>query len=111
MKQEKSSNKPPGVGYQKVLVNIKDTSCSLVMGYPTEEWGELSSPGPMFFQTLTQEVQQTEPINNSVRNDASIIIHVGDTILAAAEEDVIDKYWCLIDNQLTWNTFVNKKYL
>ena len=36
MKQEKSSNKPPGEGDQKALVNVKDASCSLVMGYPTD---------------------------------------------------------------------------
>ena len=38
-KQEKSSNNPPGGGYQKLLVNVKDALCSLMMDYPTEEWG------------------------------------------------------------------------
>ena len=36
MKQDKSPNKPPGGGDQKALVNVKDASCSLVMGYPTD---------------------------------------------------------------------------
>ena len=41
MKQDKSSNKPLVGGNQKALVNIKDTLCSLIMGFPTKEWGEL----------------------------------------------------------------------
>ena len=99
MKQEKSSNKPPGVGYQKSLVNIKDASCSFMMEAPTKEWGILPSPGLMLFQTSTQEVPQTEPINNSVNKGNTIIIHVGDTILSAAVEAGIDENWCLIDKQ------------
>ena len=67
MKQEKSSNKPPGGGYQKVLVNAKDTPCSLMVGAPTKEWGKPPSPGLMFFQNLTKEVLQTEPINNNMK--------------------------------------------
>ena len=67
MKQEKSSNKPPGGGDQKSLVNVKDALCSIMMGSPTDEWGELPSPGLMFFQTSTQEARQNESINNSVR--------------------------------------------
>ena len=51
MNQEKSSNKPPGGGDQKALVNVKDALCSLMMGPPTNEWGELPSPGLMFCQT------------------------------------------------------------
>ena len=58
MKQDKSSNKLPGGGYQKALVNVKDASCSLKMGYPTNEQGELPSPGLMFCQTSTKEVQK-----------------------------------------------------
>ena len=54
-KQEKYSNKPPGGGYQKPLVNVKYAFCSIMMGDPTEEWGEPPSPGLMFCQTLTQE--------------------------------------------------------
>ena len=54
--QDKYSNKPPGGGDQKALVNVEDASCSLVMGSPTEEWGKLPSPGLMFCQTSTQEV-------------------------------------------------------
>ena len=81
------------------------------MGSSTEEWGELPSPGLMFCQTSTQEARQTKSINNSMRNDDAIIMHVGDTILAAASEDGIDENWCLIDNQSTCNTFINGKYL
>ena len=35
MKQEKYSNKPPGGGDQKSLVDVKDASCSLMMVSPT----------------------------------------------------------------------------
>ena len=45
MNQEKSFNKPPGGGYQKALVNVKDASRSLMMGPPTEEWGKLPYTG------------------------------------------------------------------
>ena len=54
-KQEKSSNKTPGGGDQKALVNVKDALCSLMMGSPTTDWGELPSTGLMFCQTSTQE--------------------------------------------------------
>ena len=35
MKQEKSSNNPPGGGEHKALMNIKDASYSIMMGSPT----------------------------------------------------------------------------
>ena len=111
MKQDKSSNNPPGGGYQKALVNAKDPSWSLMMGSPTEEWGELPSPGLMFCQTSTQEVLQTQSINNSVGKVNASIIHVGNTILAAAAEAGIDENWCLLDNQSKCNASINKKYL
>ena len=111
MKQEKSSNNPPGGGYHKSLVNFKDALCSLIMGSPTEEWVKLPSPGLVFFQTSTQEVGQTKPINNSVRKGDASIIHVGNTILAAAAEAGIDENVCLLYNQSTCNAFINKKYL
>ena len=82
-----------------------------MMGYPTKEWGELPSPGLMFCQTSTKEVQQTKPINNIMRKGDTGIINVGDTILAAAAEAGIDENWCLPDNQLTCNAFINRKYL
>ena len=63
----------------------------------------------MFCQTSTQEVQQTKPINKNVRKGDASIMHVGDTILPAAVEAVIDENWCLLDNQSTCNAFVNKK--
>ena len=81
-----------------------------MMGSPTEEWGELTSHGLMFCQTSTQEVQQTEPINTSVRKDDSIIMQVGDTVMGAAAEALIDENWCLLDNQSTCNAFINRKY-
>ena len=62
-----------------------------MMGSPTKEWGELPSPGLMFCQTSTQETRQTKSINNSVRKGDDRIIHVGNTILAAAAEAGIDE--------------------
>ena len=56
MKQEKPGNKPPYGGEQKTLVNVKDASCSLVMGIPTKEWYDLPYPGLVFSQTSSQEV-------------------------------------------------------
>ena len=66
--------------------------------------------GLMFCHTSTQEVPQTEPINNSLKKGNSSIIHVGDTILVVAAETGIDENWCLLDNKSTWNVFINKKY-
>ena len=40
-----------------------------------------------------------------------IIFRVDDTILAAAAEAGIDENWCLLDNQSTFNAFINRKYL
>ena len=111
MNQDKYSNKPPGGGYQKVLVNVKDPLCSLIMGDPTKEWVKPPSPGLIFFQTSTQEVPQTEHIKNSVKKGNAIIMHLGDNILTAVVEAVIDENWCLLDNQLTCNAFINGKYL
>ena len=85
-KQRKYANNPPGGRHQKVLVNLKETSYSLIMGYPTKEWGEPPSTGLMFCQTSAQEVLQTEPINDKTKKRNSSIIHVGDTILDAAAE-------------------------
>ena len=65
----------------------------------------------MFCQTSTQEAQQTECINSSVRKGDDSIMHVVDTILADAAEAVIDENWCLLDNQSTCNTLINEKYL
>ena len=98
MNQEKSSNNPPGGGDQKSLVNIKDAFCSLMMGSPTEEWGELPSPGLMFCQTSTQKAQQNESINNSVRKGDASIMHVGNTILDAAAQSGVDENWYLLNN-------------
>ena len=38
-------------------------------------------------------------------------MHVGDTILAAAAEAVINDNWCLLSNQLTFKAFINGKDL
>ena len=38
-------------------------------------------------------------------------MHMGNTILAAAAEAVINENWCLLNNQSTCNTFINGKYL
>ena len=35
---------------------------------------------------------------------------VGDTILVAEVESVIDNNWYLLDNQTTWNNFINGEY-
>ena len=86
MNQEKSSNMPPGEGGQKALLNVKDSSCSIIMGSPTKEWGKLPSTGLMLCQTSTQEVQQTEPISNSLRKGDARIMHAVNTILADAAE-------------------------
>ena len=91
MNQDKSSNKTPGGGYKRALVNVKDAPCSLMMGYPTKEWGKLPSPGLIFCQTPTQEARKIESINNIVRKGDSSIMHVGYTILAAAVEAGIDE--------------------
>ena len=104
MNNEKYSNKLPGGGDQKALVNVKDSSCSLVMGSPTEEWDELPFPGPMFCQTSTREVQKTEYINNIGRKGDASIMRVGDIILADSVEAGIVENWCLLDNQSTCNT-------
>ena len=111
MNQEKLSNKTPRGEYQKALVNIKDASCSLTMRSPTDEWGELPSPGLMFCKTSTQEARQNQYINNSVRKGDASIMNMGDTILDAAAEAGIDKNWCLLDNQSTCNAFINRIYL
>ena len=65
----------------------------------------------MFCQTSTQEARQTKYINNSVRKVYANIMHMGDTILAAAAEARIDENWYLLDNQFTCNAFINGKYL
>ena len=82
-----------------------------MMGSPTKEWGEPPSLGLIFFQTSTQEVPQTEPVNKNMRKGNAIIIHVGDNILAASAEAGNNKNWCLIDDQSTCNTFIYGKYL
>ena len=38
-------------------------------------------------------------------------MHVGDTILTDVAEARINENWCLLNNQLTCNAFINKKHL
>ena len=58
-----------------------------------------------------------EPIDEEVKevllgNERNAnIMRVGDTILDAAEEASIDENWCLLNNQSTYNAFINGKYL
>ena len=101
----------------KKIVNVKDASCSIVMGIHTKEWDDLPSPGLMFCQTLSQEVLHKNPSTDKIKeafshnNGNTSIIHVVDTILADAEESRIGKNWYLINNQSTCNAFINGKYL
>ena len=46
-----------------------------------------------------------------MRTGDGSIMHVGDTILDDAAEARADESWCLLDNQSTWNAFINLKYL
>ena len=81
------------------------------MRSPTNKWGKLPSPGLMLCQTVTQEVIQTEPVTKNMKKGNARIIHMGNTILAAAAEAGIGENWCLLNNQLACNAFINKKYL
>ena len=74
-----------------MLLNVKDASCSIMMGSPTKEWGGPPSPELMFCKTSTQEVLKTEPINNNMKTGSTSIIPVGDIILADAAEAGINK--------------------
>ena len=78
---------------------------------PTKEWGELPSPGLILCQTSTKEIPKTEHINKSARKGNAIIMHSGDSILAAAAEARIDENWRLLDNQLICNALITEKYL
>ena len=55
--------------------------------------------------------RQNKSIKISVGKGDASIMHVGDTILAAAAEAGIDENWCLLNNQSTCNAFINVKYL
>ena len=74
-----------------MLLNVKDASCSIMMGFPTKEWGGPPSPELMFCKTSTQEFLKTEPINNNMKTVSTSIIPVGDIILADAAEAGINK--------------------
>ena len=63
MKQGKSGNKlSDGGGEQKILVNVEDTLCSLMIRIPTKEWDDIRSTVLVFFHTSSQEFLQMEPI-------------------------------------------------
>ena len=87
------------------------------MGIPTEEWDDLPSPGLMLCNNSLQEVFQTDPVTDKTKEaflhnkgNASVM-RVGDTILDAAANAVIDGNWCLLENQSTCNAFINGKYI
>ena len=96
MKQEKYGENPPDRGEQKTLVNLKDSSCSLMVGIPAKEWDDLPSTGLIGFQTSSQEVLQTQPSTDKIEEELwhkkfnDSVLRVGDTILAAASESGID---------------------
>ena len=48
MIHKKSSINPPDGGDQKVLVNVKEASYSLMIGSLTEAWDDPPYPGLMF---------------------------------------------------------------
>ena len=87
------------------------------MGIPTNEWDDIPYPGIMLCQTSSQEILQMVTITNksqellSHNKHNANIMRVGDTILSAASEAGIGENWCLLDNQSTCNTFINRKYL
>ena len=67
MKQGKYANNPPGGGYQKALVIVKNTSCNMMMGALAEGWDYPPYTVLMFFQTSTKEVLHTDPINYKIK--------------------------------------------
>ena len=73
--------------------------------------GQSTISCPHFLPKLNSRGPKNEPINNSVRKGDASIIHVVNTILAAAAEVGIDENWCLLNNQSTYNAFINKNYL
>ena len=99
------------------MANVEDASCSLIMVIPNKECDDLPYPVIMFYQTSYNVVLQMEgntykyqePFSHDYHN--SKIVRVGDTILASAVESGIDENWCLLDNQLMCNAFINGKYL
>ena len=82
------------------------------MGIPAYKWGDLPSPGLVFWQNLSQEVLHMEPITDEVqevllRNKHNAkIMRVGYTILDAAAESSNDGNWWFIYNQSTCNAFI-----
>ena len=84
------------------MKNLPTSLCSIIIGAPTEEWGGSPYPGIMFCQISTQEVLQTEPINNKIKRVDVRITHVDDTIMAAALEARVNekRYRQPVDMQL-----------
>ena len=59
---------------------------------------------------------QIEPITNKLKMFScnkrnTNVMRVGDTILFSTAEADIGENWCLIGNQSTYNTLINRKYL
>ena len=90
MEQGKYGNKPTDGGGDTTLVNVEDSSYSLVMGIHTEEWCDLPYTGLMFDQTSPKEFFQMYPNIDEPQEVFSYnkhnynIMHVGDIILAAS---------------------------
>ena len=57
-----------------------------MMVYPTKEWDDPQSPVIVLWKTSTQELLQTEYINDKMKKGNTSIIHMGDTILATKVE-------------------------
>ena len=62
-----------------------------MMGETTEERGDHPFTGIMLYQTSTQEVLHTEPINENMKKGNVRIMNVGNNILAATEEAIINE--------------------
>ena len=91
MNREKYANNSSDGGYQKALVNVIDTSCSIMIRTPTKEWDEPPSPGIMFCQNSMQDILQIEPKNDNIKKGNTRIMHAVDTILATASDTMINE--------------------
>ena len=60
MQKNSGGEKTPDREADKTLLNVKDVSCSLMMGIPTKEWDNLPFPGTMFYQTSSHIVLKME---------------------------------------------------
>ena len=79
MKQKESSNNPPGGEHERLFVQSHDGSPHQGMGQTAISWTRV-------LPNLNKKVPQTEPINNNMKKINASIVHVGNSILAAAVE-------------------------